>query len=359
MTDSESAYTESVRLLRTAARPIVTAPTHIVGPVPGVARLAAAAGLLAGVLLLAARFLPYADVGGVEVRPPHAPWDIGAALIWSGVLIAAGVSVLLGRLPRLGLTVLAASGALAIGLAVGEAYHLQGTEAHRGVEFFFGQRLVTSSVQPLAGVWVHLAAYLLLLVAVVLTLIAWPRATMEDAGEFDSRRPLAMGLAAIGGLTGVLAVAARPLDTPDLVVQDVTGLRITVPVPGGVSLLDRLGLDLAGGVLLAAAVFLVALLAATLRPRLASVGAFAGLAAYFLTAGLSFLLEAGRYDDVEMAAGGWLHLVTGIGFAALGGYCLRAAAAPPATVAPLPRRAEPIRSEPGPATRRRPRRGAG
>lgn len=300
-----------------------TGLANVVGPVPVIARIAAALGILAGFLLLITRFLPYADVGGVEVRPPHGSLDLGTALLWPGTIVAAGVSVLWARLPRLGLSVLAGSGALAIGLAVGELYTLlQGAEAHRAVEVLFGQRLVTSSVEPLVGAWVHLAAYLLLTLALVLTLIAWPRSTMEDSGDFDGRRPLVMGLGALAGLVGVLAVAARPQDTPDVVVQDETGFRSTVEVAGDVSLLDRLGLDLAGGVLLAGAVFVVALLAATLRPRLATVGTFAGLAAYFLSAGLLLVLEVVRSDDLVIAPGGWLHLLSGVGFAALAGYCL-------------------------------------
>jgi len=337
--------------------PAAPATAHIVGPVPVVARAAALAGILAGLLLVAARFLPYVDVGGVAVTPGHGPLDVAAALLWPGVVIAAGASVVLKRLPRLGLAVLASSGALAIGLAVGELYQLQGAMAHRAVEVFFGQRLVTTSVDPLGGVWVHLAAYLLLVVALALILVGWPRTTMEDAGDFDAARPLTMGLAAVAALVGVLAVAAKPQAAPDRIVQDATGFRTTVEVAGEVSVLDRLGLDLAGGVLLAAAVCVVALLAATLRPRLASVGALGGLASYFLSAALLLLLETGRYDDVVVAPGAVLHLLSGGAFAGLTAYCLLARRPPVAPVR-VPKRKQPIRSKAVPAGRVRPRRGA-
>lgn len=307
-----------------------TTPTHIVGPVPVVARAAAVVGVLSALLLLAARFLPYAEVGGEQVSPGHGLPDLGAALLGPGVVAAAAGSVLLGVLPRLGLAVLASSGALAIGLTVGELYHLQGADGHRGVEIFFGQRLVTSSMQPLAGIWIHLAAYALLVLALVLTLQAWSQTTMDDSGDFDGQRPRVMGLAALTGLVGVLAVAARPQDAPDQIVQNVLGFRTTVEVPGEVSLLDRLGLDLIGGVLLAVAVFAVALLAATLRPRLATVGGLTGLAAYFLSTGLLLLLEADRFADVVIAPGGLLHLLAGVAFAALAGYSLRADGRAPA-----------------------------
>ncbi|MBA2555188.1 MAG: hypothetical protein H0V10_16165 [Geodermatophilaceae bacterium] len=322
--------------MRTAGSPAATPATHIVGPVPVLARLAGLAAVVAGLLLLLGRFPPYVDVGGVQVSPPHGPLDIAAVLLWPGSIAAAGVSVILGRLPRLGLAVLAASGAVAIGLSAGELYQLQDADSHRGVEIFFGQRLVTSSLQPLAGVWVQLTAYILLVVVLVLTLLSWSGTTMDDAGDFDGQRPRVMGLSALTGLIGALAVAARPQDVPDQVLQSVTGFRTTVEVPGEVSLLDRLGLDLLGGALLAVAVFAVALLAATWRPRLAAVGGLAGLAAYFLSAGLLLLLETGRYADVVAAPGGWLHLLAGVGFAGLAGYCLRAGGRTPPDRIPVP-----------------------
>lgn len=310
--------------MRTAGTTGAPAPAHIVGPVPVMARIGAVAAILASLFLLAIRFLPYAEVGEVQVSPLHGPLDLGAALLWPGVLAAAGVSVVAGKLPRLGLAVVAGSGALAIGLAVGELYHVQDANAHRAVEVFFGQRLVTSSVEPLLGVWVQLTAYLLLVLALGLTLLTWSRTAMEDTGDFDGQRPVVMGFSALTGLVGVLAVAARPLDAPEKVVRDSSGFRTTVEVAGDVNLLDRLGWDLLGGALLAASVFLVALLAATLRPRLATVGALAGPAAYFLSTALLLLLEAGRYADVTIGPGGLLHLLSGVVFAGLAWYSLRA-----------------------------------
>lgn len=322
--------------MRTAGNPAATPVTHVVGPVPVLARAAGVVAIVASLLLVLVRYQPYVDVGGTEVSPPHGPLDIVAALLWPASIAAAGVSVLLGRLPRLGLAVLASAGALAIGLSCGELYQLQDADAHRGVEIFFGQRLVTSSLEPMLGVWVQLSAYLLLVVVLVLTLLSWSGTTMDDAGDFDGQRPRVMGLSALTGVVGALAVAARPQDVPDQVLTSVTGFRTTVEVPGEVSLLDRLGLDLFGGVLLAVAVFATALLAATWRPRLATVGGLAGLGAYFLSTGLSLLLETRRYADVVAAAGGWLHLLAGAGFAGLAGFCLRAGGRRPPDRPPLP-----------------------
>lgn len=301
-----------------------SAAAHVVGPVPARARLAGALGVIAGVVLVAGWLLPYVRVGAFEVTPLHGPLDFAAMLTWAAVVAAAGVSALLGRLPRFGLAVVSVSGALAIGSGVGELYQFQDVDSHRAVEIFFGQRLVTTSLTPLAGVWVQLAAYAVLVLALLLTLSCWSQTTMEDAGEFDALRPRVMGLSAIAGLVGVLAVASPPQDAPKRVVQDATGFQVTVDVPGGVSLLERFGADLLGGALLALAVFVVALLVATLRPRLATVGGLIGLSAYFLSTAAQWLLESRRYADVVAAVGTWLALLAGLLFAVLAGYCLRA-----------------------------------
>lgn len=308
------------------ARPAVAlpapGPSHVVGPVPAVARVAAGLAGVGAVALLVAGVLPYADVGGREVSAPLLTWV--ASWLWPLALAGAASSVLAGRLPRLGLAAIAVSGALAVGLGTTEAYNLAEAGSHRAVEVFLGQRLVTSELRAGPGVSLTLAAYTLLVLALVATLVAWPRTTMEDAGEFDVLRPGALVASAIAALAGALSVVAPVHTAPDDVVESLSGLRTTLEVPADVALPERLGLDLFGGGLLAVAVVVTALLAATLRPRLASVGAYAGLAAYFLSAGLVALAEAARYADLLVGPGGWLLLVAGLLFAALAGWALRA-----------------------------------
>jgi hypothetical protein len=68
---------------------------------------------------------------------------------------------------------------------------------------------------------------------------------------------------------------------------------------------------------------------------LATVGVLVGLAAYFLSAALRVLLEAGRYADLVIAPGGLLQLLAGLAFAALARYCLRASG-PQSSRPPLP-----------------------
>jgi len=320
--------------VRNASRPASRGPSvasagrsarHVVGPVPAAARVAAGFTLAGAVALVVAGALPYADVGERAVSAAPLAWL--ASWLWPLALVGAAASVLAGRLPRLGLAAIAVSGALAVGLTTTEAYQLADAGSHRAVEVFLGQRLVTSELLAGPGVAVTLAAYALLVSALVATLIAWPRTTMEDSGDFEALRPRALVASAIAALPGALSVVAPVHTAPDEVVESISGLRMTLEVPADVALPERLGLDLLGGGLLAAAVVITALLAATLRPRLASVGAYAGLAAYFLSTGLVALAEAGRYADLLIGPGGWLLLVAGVLFAATAGWALRASPA--------------------------------
>lgn len=311
---------------RAASRPrpragSVPPPEHLVGPVPPVAWIAAGLALAAALALVVAGPLRYADVGGSAVRA--VPLAVLAGLVWPLVLAVAALVVLTGRLPRAGLAAIAVGGALAVGLAATEAYQLLAAGSHRAVEVFLGQRLVTSELTAGPGVLVTLAAYLLLALALAAALAAWPRTTMEDVGDFDPFRPRAFALSAVAALAGALAVVAPTHTAPEQVVESLSGLRTTLDVPADVALPERLALDLLGGSLLAAAVVVTALLAATLRPRLASVGAYAGLAAYFGSAGLVAVTEAVRYDDLLLGPGGWLSLLAGAAFAAVAGWALR------------------------------------
>lgn len=297
-------------------------PRHVVGPVPAVARVAAGLALVGAVLLVGSGLLPYADVGGRQV-----PGSVAAALAglpWPLALAAAAVAVIRGLLPRLGLAAIGVSGALAAGLAVGQGYLLVGAGGHRAVEVFRGARMVTSELVAGPGVVLALAAYVLLALALVATLVAWPRTAMEDAGEFDLLRSRALVASAVIAVTGGLSVVAPVHTAADDVLVGLTGLRTTLEVPADVALPERLGLDLLGGSILTAAVVVTALLAATLRPRLASVGAYAALATYFLSAGLVAQVEVGRPDGLLVGAGGWLLLVAAALSGVTAGWALRA-----------------------------------
>lgn len=274
-----------------------------------------------------ARFLPYLVIGGEEIIPPRGVVDLLAAIVWPATVIAAGACVVLSRLPRLGLGAVAASGGLAVGRALLELYQLADEQAHPGMEAFFGQWLVTSSIEPAIGARVSQAAYVLLSLGLGLTLLAWPRTVMEDAGDFDPLRPLTTGAGAVAGFVGMLALAAQPTDIPDRVVTGPGGFELVLPSDGPLSLLDRTGVGLAGALVLSGVVLALAVVAATLRPRLATVGVFGALAAYFISAAGGTALDAGRSPELELALGGVLQIIAALAFTALTGWALRARAA--------------------------------
>ncbi len=290
--------------------------------------MCAVAGGLGTVVAL---FLPYLVIGGEAVSPPRGVADVLAAVVWPATVIAAGASVVLGRLPRLGLAAVAASGGLAVGRALLEIYQLGDEQSRPGMEAFFGQWLLTSSIEPASGARVSLAAYLLLGLALLLTLLAWPQTVMEDTDDFDPLRPLTTGAGAMAGFVGMLALAAQPTDIPDRVVTGPGGFELVMPSDGPLSLLDRTGVGLAGALVLSGAVLALAVIAATLRPRLGTVGVFGALAGYFISSAVGTALDAGRSPELELALGGVLQIVAALAFTALTGWALRARAATPAS----------------------------
>jgi hypothetical protein len=141
-----------------------------------------------------------------------------------------------------------------------------------------------------AGLVVPAVGYAVLVASAVLAAVAWPRTLMEDDGDLDPRRPR---LAAWGLAVGVLAA----------LVLGMAPYASSV-APGTPTLPERSGADLLGGVVLALGAMVWAVIAATLRPRLAVVGAYAGLAAVLLSEGLADWLLVARSPVVGPSAGG-------------------------------------------------------
>jgi hypothetical protein len=116
----------------------------------------------------------------------------------------------------------------------------------------------------------------------------------------------------------VLAFALPAADVPDdLVTDPVTGLQTVVPREGPQALLERPGLALLGGLLLAGAVLLCSVVAPSLRPRLAAVGGLLALAVTVLGAGLAGLRDAAGSDDLEWTVPGMALVLAGLGYAVL------------------------------------------
>src|SRR5919107_5635701 len=127
---------------------------------------------------------------------------------------------------------------------------------------------------------------------------------MDDAGTLDPVRPALAGAAVVLGVGAVLCLALPAADLPDRVVTDpTTGLQTVVTQEGPQALLERPGLALLGGLLLAGAVVLCSVIAPSLRPRLAAVGALFAIAVTVLAAGLAGLRDA-TSPDLELTVPG-------------------------------------------------------
>jgi len=282
------------------------APALVVGTIPPLTRVAGGLGLAAAVLLVVQPAFPLVRAGGRGLGGAHNLWDYVVPLPAALLVGAAGVLCLLGRLPRLGLGGLVAAGGYGLGQLFRTAALLD-TGGHTSIDLPLPEGLVRSfRYRPGAGLVLQVTALAALAVVLLLALLAWRRTVMDDDGSFDPLRPTFAALGLAGGLTGFAAVALPPAN----------------PVPGGLtivvpSLFERSGLDLLGGWLLAVAVVTVAVGAATVRPRLAVVGMFAGLAAMFGTAALGDLLLVVRSTALDLDTGTGFQVAAAVVFAAL------------------------------------------
>jgi hypothetical protein len=141
---------------------------------------------------------------------------------------------------------------------------------------------------------------------------------MEDGGSLDGARSSLAGAAVLLGVVTVLCLALPPAEIPDEVVTDPsTGIQSVVSREGPRALLERPGLALLGGLLLAGAVVLCAVVAPSLRPRLGAVGGFLAIAVAVLGTALGGLRDAVVSPDLVWTLPGIGLLLTGLGFAAL------------------------------------------
>jgi hypothetical protein len=284
----------------------------VVGPVPLLARVAGGLALASVLVRLAVPALPLAHAGARDLGGGNA-WDWIALLPFAGVVAAAGALCLLGRLPRLGLAVLLPTGTAAIGLLLATGYLLddrnrssQDLPLGLGTSF----RYTTGG-----GLWLLMVAHGLLVAAFLTAGLAWSRTGMEDEGGFDGLRPrfAAAGLGV--GVLGALGLGMAQLDP-------------AVPGAAAPPLLEQSGLAQFGGLVLAGAVVGWGTIAATLRPRLAAVGVFAGIAAVLGTEALRGALVAARSPVVGPGPGLITELIAVAAFALLAVGAWRLSARP-------------------------------
>jgi hypothetical protein len=156
---------------------------------------------------------------------------------------------------------------------------------------------------------------------------------MDDGGALDPVRSPLAGAAVLLGVATVLCLTLPAADVPDRVVTDPsTGLQTVVQQEGPQALLERPGLALLGGLLLAGAVVLCSVIAPSLRPRLAAVGGLLAIATVVLEAGLSGLRDALSSTALQWTVPGGALLVTGVLYALLTVVAWRVRRAAPAEV---------------------------
>lgn len=280
-----------------AGGPTTTAPpAHVVGRVSPNARLAGVLGVAGAVCLLVRPLLPLVTSDGRRIGSGS---GVLLALCWlpaAGIVAAAGVAAVRGRLPRLALGVIAGAG----GLSIGPLLHwiwLTRTADRSVLDLPLpGQTLPGNQYTPGPGLVLAIVGSASLVAALLAVLAGWSSTVMEDDGRFDRARPaVAMWGLFVGALTAV-SFGSAP-----------SGSRLHI---APAALLQRSGLDLLGLLLLAAATVLGCVIAATLRPRLATVGTLTGLAVVLLGLGLDNLVVVAGSRDLSADFGTVAQLVT-------------------------------------------------
>ena len=290
----------------------------VVGPVPPAARVTGVLLVLAGLCGAAALLPTYLVVGDRELTLAGGAGAVLVALLPAVASFVVGAVLVAGRVPKFGLAYAALGGALAIGSLLIEVYRGQASTARPGIEVLAGELVLTSSVEAGRGWLLSVVSSALLVLAGGLALVAWGRTVMDDRGALDPVRPVLAGSAILLGVLAVLALSLPAADVPDDLVSDpLTGLVTVVPREGPQALLERPGLALLGGLLLAGAVLLASVVAPSLRPRLAAVGGLLAVTVPVLAAGLTGWRDAVASEELEWTVPGAGLLLAGLGYAVL------------------------------------------
>ncbi len=296
---------------RPAARPSVPrqrrggprqppAPAVLVLRTSPLARVAGALALAGAVCRVVVPALPLASVHGRDLPASRNGFDWLVLLPLVGAVAVAGLLCLRGKLPRFGLAVLLVAGSAAVGQFLHVLYLFATGRSSLDLPLALG----SSSPYQAGGGLVALAISAGLLVAAfVLAGLAWSRSEMEDDGALDRARPRLATAGLIAGVFTGIVLGTAPYRS------SVFGL--------GLPLLQRSGLDRVGGIVTALAVVGWAVIAATLRPRLATVGAYLGLAAVLATDSLGNALLIVRTSWLGVSMGEACELVVAGVFAAL------------------------------------------
>jgi len=287
----------------------------VVGAVPTAARLTGVLLVLAALVGAVAVFPTYLVVGGQELTLANGFVGVLAGLLIPVANLAVGTVLLRGAVPKFGLAYAGVAAALALGQLLIELYRASSATSRAAVEALAGERVVTSSVEAGAGWVLGLVALALTVLAGICAAVAWGRTVMDDGGGLDPVRSLLAGAAVLLGVGTVLCLTLPAADVPDQVVVDpVTGFETVIAQEGPQALLERPGLALMGGLLLAGAVVLCSVIAPSLRPRLAAVGGLLAITVAVLTAALTGVRDV-TSPELEWTVPGAGLVLTGLGYA--------------------------------------------
>jgi hypothetical protein len=291
--------------------------------VPVLARVVGAVLVLAGAAAVAGLFPTYLVAGGTELTQGTGVGGVLAGALVPVAHVAVGVVLLRGAVPKFGLAYAGVAAALALGGLLIEIYRGSSSTTRPGVEVLAGTRVLTSGIEVGPGWVLGLTALALTVLAGVLAAVAWGRTAMDDGGAFDPSRPGVAGAATVLGVLSVLSLSLPAADAPDRVLVDpVTGAETVVPQDGPQALLERPGLALLGGLLLAGALILCSVIAPSLRPRLAAVGGLLAIAVAVLAAGFAGIRDAAA-PDLDWTLPGAGLVLAGLGYAVLTGLAWR------------------------------------
>jgi hypothetical protein len=305
---------------RPAAAPVIGLPGDglVVGPVPTDARLTGGLLVVAALVAVAAIFPTYLVVDGQSLSAAGGFAGVLVALVVPVAHLAVGGWLVRGAVPKFGLAYAGTAGALAVGQLLIEIYRGRSSTDRSAVEVLGGERVLTSSVEIGAGWVLGVVALSLTVLAGIGAAVAWGRTVMDDDGPLDSVRSGLAGAAVLLGVGTVLCLALPAADVPDQLVMDpATGLQTVVTREGPQALLERPGMALLGGLLLAGAVVLCSVIAPSLRPRLAAVGGLLAITVTVLAAALTGLRDAVSSEDLEWTVPGAGLVLAAAGYAAL------------------------------------------
>ena len=302
----------------TAPAPRVPGDGLVVGAVPPVARLTGGLLVLAALVAVTAIFPTYLVVDGQSLSSAADLPGVLVALAGPLVHLAVGASLVRGAVPKFGLAYAGTTGALAVGQLLIEIYRGQRSTGRSAIEVLAGERVLTTGVDIGAGWVLAVLALCLTVAAGICGAIAWGRTVMDDGGPLDAVRSVLAGAAVLLGVGTVLCLSLPAADVPDQLVTDPsTGMQAVVTREGPQALLERPGMALLGGLLLAGAVVLCSVVAPSLRPRLAAVGGLLAITVTVLAVALTGLRDAVSSDDLDWTVPGAGLVVTGLGYAAL------------------------------------------